>query len=124
MTRRTDQVADEIRRQLGELLQREVRDPRVGFATVTGVDLSSDLQHARVHVSVLGSPEEEAETMEALQKASGFLRTQLGRRMRMRHIPSLRFEADSSARHAMRISELLSEVQAPQESERAPHDKN
>lgn len=109
-SRRVEQVSEEIQRNIGELLLREMRDPRIGFATVTSVDVSPDLEHARVYVSVLGTEEEERDSLRALRKASGFLRTELGRRMKIRHIPQLRFEMDRSTKQAIRISELLDEV--------------
>lgn len=109
-SRRTEQVSEEIHRHISELLLREVRDPRIGFVTVTGVDVSPDLEHARVHVSVLGSDEEERDAMRALRRAAGFLRTSLGKRMKVRKVPELRFEADRSARHAIHISKLIAET--------------
>ncbi len=115
MSRRTEQVAEEIRRILGDLLVREVRDPRIGMLTVTGVDVSPDLKHARVHVSVLGSEDDERLSMTALRKASGFLRTELGRRMALRHVPELRFQPDRSVQHAVHISKLLDEVIPPEQ---------
>lgn len=119
MSRRTEQVAEEIQRNLGDLLLREVRDPRIGFATVTAVEVSSDLEHAWVHVSVMGSDEEERSTMSALDKASGFLRTSLGKRIRIRRVPELHFEADRSTKEAIRISKLLDEV-VPDDAENRP----
>lgn len=110
MSRRTEQVSEEIQRHISELLLREVRDPRIGFATVTRVDVSPDLEHARVYVSVLGAEEEERASLRALRNASGFLRTALGKQMRMRRVPELRFEADRTTRQAIRISQLLDEV--------------
>ncbi|MDQ3856624.1 MAG: 30S ribosome-binding factor RbfA [Chloroflexota bacterium] len=118
MSRRTEQVAEEIQRHIGDLLIREVQDPRIGFATVTGVEVSPDLEHARIRISIMGGEADEREAMRGLRKASGFLRTMLGRRMRMRHIPELRFTVDRSAQHAVRIGQLLEEV-LPGEAELA-----
>jgi ribosome-binding factor A len=120
MSRRTEQVAEEIRRILGDLLLREMRDPRIGMLTVTGVEVSSDLKHARVHVSVLGSEEDERLSMGALRKASGFLRTELGRRLTLRYVPELRFEPDRSAQHAVRISQLLDQLSPSEADEGEP----
>jgi ribosome-binding factor A len=117
MSRRTEQVAEEIQRNLGDLLLREMRDPHVGFTTITAVDVSPDLEHARVHVSVLGSEEEERDSMRALGRASGYLRTELGKRMRMRHIPELRFQADRTTKDAIRIGELLRDVLPEEETD-------
>ena len=110
MSRRTEQVAEEITRHLGDLLLREVRDPRIGFATVMGVDVSPDLEHARVHVSVLGSEEEERDCLRALARASGFLRSELGKRMRLRTVPELRFVPDRTTKEAIRLSKIMDEV--------------
>lgn len=122
MSRRTEQVAVEIQRNISDILLREARDPRIGFATVTGVEVSPDLEHARVHVSVMGSEEEERDTMRALHKASGYIRTELGKRIRLRKVPELRFDVDHSAREAIRISQLLNEV-LPEEGEQESESK-
>ena len=95
MSRRSEQVAEEIRRHVSALLLTEMRDPRVGMATVTAVEVSNDLKYARVYVSILGG-EEERESLAALRKATGFLRMELGKRMVLRYLPELRFEADRS----------------------------
>lgn len=110
MSRRTEQVAQEIRRVLSELLLTQVRDPAIGFVTVTAVEVSPDLKHARAYVSVLGSPEEERETQAALRRAAGFLRTEVGRRIQIRYTPELHFEMDHSTERAIRISKLIDEV--------------
>ena len=107
MSRRTDRVADLVRAELGDLLLREVRDPRVGLATITNVSVSPDLKHSRVRVSILGTDEEQADSLEALKKASGFLRTRLARKLNLRSTPALVFELDRGAETSQRISELL-----------------
>lgn len=110
MSRRTEQVALEVQRHLGDLLLTQVRDPRVGFVTITAVEVSPDLEHARVHVSVLGDESYEKLSLLTLQKAAGFLRTELGKRMRLRTVPQLRFEADPTTKRAIRIGQLLEEA--------------
>lgn len=110
MSRRTEQVAVEVQRHLGDLLLTEVRDPRIGFATIMSVDVSPDLEHALVRVSVLGDEEEEKQTLRALRRAGGFLRTALAKRMRLRTVPQLRFEADRNTAEAIRVSRLIDEV--------------
>lgn len=117
MSRRAEQVAEEIRRHISELLLTEMRDPRVGMATVTAVEVSNDLKFARIHVSVMGGEDEERESLRALRKATGFLRTELGKRMVLRYLPELRFEADRSTERAVRISKLLDEVGVRPEAE-------
>ena len=95
---RTQRVADYLQRELAELIQHEVRDPRIGMVSITGVDVSRDLGHARVYFTSMeaNSSEEAAESTEALNRAAGFLRSQLSRDSRMRSVPQLRFYFDSS----------------------------
>ena len=109
---RLQQVADTMQRILGEVIQYELKDPRVGFATVTGVEVSADLQRATVRISVMGEEEERAETMEALQRARGFMRKRVAEEMRhMRFIPELRLVQDTSLDHSIRIAEVLHEIE-------------
>src|ERR671929_1911070 len=97
MSNRTEQIADEIQRILGELIQYELKDPRVGFATVVGVDVSADLQHAKVRVSVMGDEAQRRETMEGLERAKGFMRRRVAQELRhMRAIPDLSLALDTS----------------------------
>ncbi len=111
MSKRIQQIADTIQRVLGEAIQYELKDPRVGFATVVGVEVSADLQHARVRISVMGDAEQRAETMEGLRSARGFLRRRVAEEMRhMRFIPELHLEIDTSLDYSMRIEELLRQV--------------
>ncbi len=106
---RTQRVADYLQRELAELIQHEVRDPRVGMVSITGVDVSRDLGHARVHVTVLGadSGDEAQESITALNKAAGFLRSQLSRDSSMRSVPQLRFYFDSSVGRGRDMEALL-----------------
>lgn len=109
---RLQQVADEIQRVLGEVIQYELKDPRVGFATVTAVQVSADIQKATVRISVMGTPEEQAATMEGLQAARGFLRKRVAEEMRhMRFTPELRLVHDTSLDYSIRIQEVLREVE-------------
>lgn len=107
---RQQRLADELRAELSRLVLREMKDPRVGFATLTEVRLSSDLRHARVYVSVMGDEEDKEETLAALERAEGFLRGQLGRRMRLRHVPELDFVLDETLDRSERIEQLLEEA--------------
>jgi ribosome-binding factor A len=112
MSHRLQQVADSIQRTLGDAIQNELHDPRIGFATVTGVTVSGDLQHARVRISVMGTPEEQRETMEGIQRARGFLRRLVAEELRhMRFVPALHFELDTSLDYTLRIGEVLREVE-------------
>jgi len=106
---RQQRLADELRAELSRIILREMRDPRVGFATLTEVRLSGDLRHARVYVSVMGDQEEKEQTLEALERAEGFLRGLLGQRMRLRHVPELDFVLDETLDRSERIERLLAE---------------
>jgi ribosome-binding factor A len=108
MSKRTEQLGHEIQRILGEILQYELKDPRVGFATVVGVEVTADLQIARVRISVMGTPEERRETMAALERAKGFLRRRLAEELNyLRFIPELRLTLDTSVDYSLHIDELL-----------------
>ncbi len=113
--RRPDRVAEAIREEVAMFLAEGVKDPRVGsLVTVTGVDVTRDLRHARVFVSVMGSDEERGTTMEGLAAVSGQLRGRIGRALRLRLAPEIAFKLDESVARAARIEELLAQIhQAP-----------
>ena len=111
MTHRIERVNSLIRQELSELLQRQVKDPRLGsFVAVTEVSTSPDLRYARVFVSHIGSEEEKQETLRGLSAASGFFRNELARRLRMRRIPELNFEWDDSIERGSRLLDLIDKV--------------
>lgn len=112
MSQRTDRLDSQIRAELMELLQREMKDPRVGFATVTRVETARDLGSARVWVSVLGTPEEQQQALAALTSAAPWLRRQLGERLTVRHIPQLLIRHDDSIEAGDRVLRLLKELEA------------
>jgi ribosome-binding factor A len=103
-------MAETLRQVITEALAREVRDPRVGFVTVTGVLVSGDLSHARVMVSVVGEDDEKVRALEGLQSAAGFLRSRAARALTTRSVPELHFELDRGLEHAARINELLNTI--------------
>lgn len=107
---RRERLGDQIRVELSDLILRDVRDPRVGFVTVTEVRMSGDLQHARVYVSILGDEEQTRESFAALERAGGFLRAQVGRRIKLRRVPELRFALDETLDTSDRIDALLEET--------------
>lgn len=110
-SRRPEQVAETIRQVIGDALVREeVRDPRVGFVTVTGVLVTNDLSHARVRVSVPGTEDEKLRAIAGLESAAGFLRSRVARSLSSRVTPELHFELDRGLEHASRINELLEEI--------------
>lgn len=110
MSRRTRQVGEFLREELTDIIRREVKDPRIGFMSLTTVEMSPDLRSARVFVSVLGTDEERADTLAALRSASGFIRHHLKPRLRMRQIPELDFRDDRSMEHAAEIARAISEI--------------
>ena len=104
---RAERVAELIREELGELLQCEVKDPRVGFATVIAVHVSADMRTARVAVSILGDESQKKQSMEGLASARNYLRRELAQRLCLRHVPAMVFELDRTEESAQRIEELL-----------------
>ena len=116
MSRRTERVSDLLRVELADILRRDVADPRARLASVSEVVVSPDLHHARVRLSILGSDAEREASLEALRRASGFIRRQLGQRVRLRLTPELVFELDHGAEYSQRISDLLEEVHRDDES--------
>jgi ribosome-binding factor A len=107
MSRRSERVNDLVRAALAQIIRTEVKDPRVGLATVSSVLVSGDLGHATVKVSVLGDDKNRDEAIATLDRAKGFLRSRLARSVRMRKTPELHFELDRGAEHSQRISDLL-----------------
>ena len=107
MSRRSDRVADLLRCELSSLLLDGMRDPRIHLATISVVEVTGDLRHALVRVSVLGEDDDREGCIEALQHARGFLRTKLAARIKLRHTPELSFKLDRGAEHAERITSLL-----------------
>ena len=111
MSQRTDRLDSQIRAELAELLQREMKDPRIGFATITRVETARDLGTAKVWVSIMGTDDERKATMKALTDAAPWLRRQLGGRLTMRHIPQLLIRHDDSIEAGDRVLRLLREIE-------------
>jgi len=109
---RPDRVADQIRGELASLLAREVHDPGIGFVTLTRVRVSPDLQQARVYYTALGDEKSRRNSEQALTRAAGFLRRQLGARLRLKRTPELTFHYDESIAGQDRIEQLLNEISA------------
>lgn len=109
MTRRSERVAEEIREETARIIGGDLKDPRIGFVTVTRVTVTPDLRFARVHVGVLGDDAQRDRTMKGLAKAAGFVRRELGKRLRMRHTPEVQFEYDRGLDASERVAELLRE---------------
>jgi ribosome-binding factor A len=111
MSQRTDRLDSQIRAELAELMQREMKDPRIGFATITRVETARDLGTAKVWVSIMGSDEERDQTMKALTDAAPWMRRQLGDRLTLRHIPQLVIKHDDSIAAGDRVLKLLREIE-------------
>jgi ribosome-binding factor A len=108
---RVGRVGEQIKKEIVDIVRSEIKDPRVGFVTIMDVETSGDLQHATIFVSVLGKEEQRKETMEALQKAAGFIRSEVGRRIRLRRTPELHFKLDTSLDYSSRISKVLRDIE-------------
>ncbi|CAA9524864.1 MAG: hypothetical protein AVDCRST_MAG73-419, partial [uncultured Thermomicrobiales bacterium] len=113
MSRRTLQVGEFLREELTDIIRREVSDPRIGFFSITAVEVPPDLRSARVFVSVLGTEEERKDTLAALRSASKFIKFHLKPRLRMRQIPELEFRDDRSMEHAAKIAGVLHDLDLP-----------
>lgn len=107
---RVGRVGEQIKKELSYILQTEIKDPRIGFVTVTGVDVTNDFSQASIFLSVLGDDEQKMETLRALEKASGYVRSELGRRIRLRQTPELIFKLDQSIDYGNHIESLLREL--------------
>src|SRR5689334_25357393 len=115
-SRRPEQVGETLRQVITDALAREVRDPRVGFVTVTGVVVTPDLSHARIMVSVPGGDADRQRALDGLRSAAGFLRTRAARALSTRMVPELHFELDQGLAHAARINELLEDLRREEPS--------
>jgi len=109
--KRSERVGDQVRMEIADILMTKVKDPRIGFVTVTAVDVSDDLRNARVFISVLGS--DTARTFEGLKAARPFIRSELGRRLKLRFVPELDFREDHTEEEAAKLSKLMDEMKEP-----------
>lgn len=109
---RSRRVAEQIQRELADLIQLDLKDPRVGMITLTGVDVTSDYSHAKIYFSLLGDQERLKQALEGLNSASGYLRSQVARRMKLRIMPVLHFVHDPSIEEGMRIDTLIANALA------------
>jgi ribosome-binding factor A len=107
---RSKQIGEQMKKELSEIIGRKIKDPRVGFVTVTDVEVSGDLQQAKVFISVLGDNKKREETLIGLSKAKGFIRSEIGKRIRLRKTPEIFFEFDESIDYGNRIETLLHQI--------------
>ncbi|QPC46387.1 30S ribosome-binding factor RbfA [Mangrovibacillus cuniculi] len=110
MSLRSNRVGEQMKKELSEIISRKIKDPRVGFVTVTDVKVTGDLQQAKVYITVLGTDYNREETLKGLAKAKGFIRTELGTRIRLRKTPELLFEFDESIEYGNRIERLIDDL--------------
>ena len=118
--KRSARIGDQMREEIADLLMRKIKDPRIGFVTVTDVVVSDDLRNAKVFVSVLGL--ERASSLKGLESAAAFIRSELGRRMRMKFVPELIFRYDDAAERGTHIMELLHDIEK-KEAKKEPKDE-
>lgn len=117
MSRRTDRVEEICKEELSELLQRDVKDPRIGFVTITRVKISPDLKHAKVYISVLGNEEEAERSIEGLNSAKGFLKSLLGKHLKLRSMPDIEFIRERISEEAIHLSEIMKKSESGTENE-------
>ncbi|MFB5194181.1 30S ribosome-binding factor RbfA [Neobacillus sp. KR4-4] len=110
MSHRANRVGEQMKKELGDIIGRKIKDPRIGFVTVTDVEVTGDLQQAKVYISVLGDEEQRENTLKGLAKAKGFIRTEIGHRIRLRKTPEIIFEWDESIDYGNRIDTLLHQL--------------
>lgn len=107
---RANRVAEEIKKEVSDILAQKIKDPRIGFVTITDVEVTGDLQHAKIYFSVLGDEEKKEETLVGLAKANGFIRSEIGQRIRLRKIPEITFLFDKAHEHGTRIESILRDL--------------
>ncbi|MFC4409173.1 30S ribosome-binding factor RbfA [Chungangia koreensis] len=117
MTMRSNRVGEQMKKELGDIISLKLKDPRIGFVTVTDVEVTGDLQQATVYISVLGDETQRENTLKGLAKAKGFIRSEIGSRIRLRKTPDLVFEFDESIDYGNRIETLLRSVNESPDSE-------
>lgn len=117
MSTRTEKLRKLLKEEVSDILRREIKDPRLGFFTVIDTEITSDLQHAKVFVSIMGTPEERKQGMDVLKHAQHFVRQQLGKRVRMKTLPDIQFQPDETVDHGVRILELLEEIKRDEPDE-------
>jgi ribosome-binding factor A len=107
---RAARVGEQMKKELSDIIGRKLKDPRIGFVTVTDVRVTGDLQQATVYISVLGDEEQRQNTLKGLAKAKGFIRSEIGQRIRLRKTPEIYFEIDESIEYGNRIETLIKQI--------------
>ena len=116
---RINKIGEEIKRELSDIISKEMKDPRMksGVISITGVDVSGDLSYAKIFVSIYGKEVDASKIMDLMKKGSGFMRTELGKRIRIRHIPELIFQQDTSMEYGDHINKLLKDLDIKEDKE-------
>lgn len=115
--KRSQRIQELLLEEISKLLQSGLKDPRIGFTTLTRVDVSDNLKHAKVFVSVMGSEQEKIDTLEALKSAKGFIRNSLGKNLYLRYLPELEFKKDENAEHVEKITKIINDLHSESDSE-------
>ena len=115
MTTRQEKLVGVLKEEVSEILRREIKDPRLGFFTIIDAEITSDLQHAKVFVSIMGTEEERKQSMEVLKHAQHFVRQEFGKRVRMKVLPDIQFFRDETVDKGVRMLELLEEIKRDEE---------
>ena len=109
-SKRIDRVGELLLKEISDILLREIKDPRIGFVTLTRVEVTKDLRHSKVFVSILGENTDKTKALEGLSSAAGYIRGELGRRLRLKYIPELTFKIDNSIEYAAHIAKVLDDI--------------
>jgi ribosome-binding factor A len=116
--KRSDKIADLIQKEISQMLMRSLKDPRIGFVTITKVTVSEDCRMAKIYFSVTGSSDERERSTEGLNSAKGYVRKELGRRIRMKYIPEITFQFDPSIEYAIHIGEVIERIRKEREEKK------
>lgn len=115
--RRAERVSDQIKREVSQIIERLLKDPGIGFVTITGVEMTDDLREAKIFYSVLGNEQKKKDTKIALERATGFIQAEIGKRIRIRHTPIISFKYDKSIEYGAHIEELIKKIHQEDESQ-------
>lgn len=115
--KRSERVADLIQKEISEMLMRSIKDPRIGFVTITRVSVTDDCRSAKIYYSVMGTPAERDESVKGLESAKGYIRRELGRRVSLRYTPEIMFQFDPSIEYAIHIEEVIQHLHQEREKD-------
>ncbi len=121
---RKRRLSELLKEEISDIILKEVKDPRIGFVSITDVELSGDLRHAKIFFSIIGDQDERDDTLAGLKKATGFIRKLVGERITIYHIPELVFKYDDSIEHGIHISNLIKEVRKEEKEAKSDEENN